>query len=162
VHLAACLAAEWGRSGVRVNAVSLGYVATPPLRATIDSGKRNARLLGEAAAMGRMVEANEIGLGVAFLLSDDATVITGINLPIDAGWLAAGGRPGDGNAARPDRSERRFRRLIATSCIRMLRRPLESAQYATKAYRDERAAKGLKGSMGRRGNPTTTPKPRAS
>ncbi len=88
VHMAACLAAEWGRSGVRVNAVSPGYVATPPLQAAIDSGKRDARLLADAAAMGRMVEAREVGLGVAFLLSDDAAAITGINLPVDAGWLA--------------------------------------------------------------------------
>ncbi len=43
--------------------------------------------------------------------------------------------------------------LIATSRIGLLRRPLESAQYAAKAYHDELAAKGLKGSMGRRGNP---------
>jgi putative transposase len=35
----------------------------------------------------------------------------------------------------------------------VLRRPFESAQYAAKAYRDELAARGLKGSMGRRGNP---------
>ena len=88
VHMAACLAAEWGRSGVRVNAVSPGYVATPPLQAAIDSGKRDPHLLTEGAALGRLVEADEIGRGVAFLLSDDAAAITGINLPIDAGWLA--------------------------------------------------------------------------
>src|SRR4051812_39712468 len=41
---------------------------------------------------------------------------------------AAGGRPGEGNGARPDRAERRFRMLIATSNFRVLRRPLESAQ----------------------------------
>src|ERR1700680_5047160 len=40
---------------------------------------------------------------------------------------ATEGRPGDGNGARPDRSERRFRIFIATSFIRVLRRPLESA-----------------------------------
>ena len=88
VHMAACLAAEWGRSGVRVNAVSPGYVATPPLQAAIDRGQRDPHLLREAAAMGRMVEPAEIGRGVAFLLSDDASAITGINLPVDAGWLA--------------------------------------------------------------------------
>src|SRR5829696_7846589 len=39
---------------------------------------------------------------------------------------AAGGRPGEGNGARPDRADRRFRMLIATSNFRVLRRPLES------------------------------------
>ncbi|ESZ03773.1 hypothetical protein X735_32910 [Mesorhizobium sp. L2C085B000] len=43
--------------------------------------------------------------------------------------------------------------LIATSNFRVLRRPLESAQYAATAYRDHLAAHGLVGSMGRRGNP---------
>jgi NAD(P)-dependent dehydrogenase (short-subunit alcohol dehydrogenase family) len=89
VHMAACLAAEWGRSGVRVNAVSPGYVATPALQAAIDRGQRDPRLISEAAAMGRMVDPTEIGRAVAFLLSDDASAITGINLPVDAGWLAA-------------------------------------------------------------------------
>jgi hypothetical protein len=40
---------------------------------------------------------------------------------------ATGGRPGDDNGARPDRSERRFRMFIATSFVKVLRRPLESA-----------------------------------
>src|SRR5829696_7691243 len=42
---------------------------------------------------------------------------------------ATGGRPGDGNGARPDQSDRRFRMLIATSDFRVLRRPFESALY---------------------------------
>ncbi|PHK96049.1 short-chain dehydrogenase [Pseudoroseomonas rhizosphaerae] len=88
VHMAACLAAEWGRSGVRVNAVSPGFVATPPLRAAMERGLRDPRLIAEAAALGRMVEPAEIGAAVAFLLSDDASAITGIDLPVDAGWLA--------------------------------------------------------------------------
>jgi hypothetical protein len=40
---------------------------------------------------------------------------------------ATGGRPGEDIAARPDRSERRFRIFIATSFVKVLRRPLESA-----------------------------------
>jgi NAD(P)-dependent dehydrogenase (short-subunit alcohol dehydrogenase family) len=88
VHMAACLAAEWGRAGVRVNAVSPGYVATPPIMANIRNGKRDPALLVGGAALGRMVESDEIGRAVAFLLSDDASAITGINLPVDAGWLA--------------------------------------------------------------------------
>lgn len=88
VHLAAGLAAEWGRSGVRVNAVSPGFVATPPIRRAMEQGLRDRRQLEEAAAMGRLVEAVEVGRAVAFLLSDDASAVTGVNLPVDCGWLA--------------------------------------------------------------------------
>jgi hypothetical protein len=42
---------------------------------------------------------------------------------------AADGRPGDGNGARPDRADRRFRMFTATSNLGVLRRPPESAQY---------------------------------
>src|SRR5215218_8382478 len=41
---------------------------------------------------------------------------------------ATEGRPGDGNAPRPDRSERCFRTAIATSSLKVLRRPLECAE----------------------------------
>src|SRR3954467_12047256 len=44
---------------------------------------------------------------------------------------AIGGRPGENNGGRPDRSERRFRADIATSSRRVLRRPLESAQFTS-------------------------------
>ena len=89
VHMAACLAAEWGRAGVRVNAISPGFVGTPPMLANIRSGKRDLKLLEGSAALGRLVEPEEIGRSVAFLLSDDASAISGINLPVDAGWLAS-------------------------------------------------------------------------
>jgi NAD(P)-dependent dehydrogenase (short-subunit alcohol dehydrogenase family) len=102
VHMAACLAAEWGRSGVRVNAVSPGFVATPPVRAAIQRGLRDPELLKEAAPLGRLVEPEEIGTSVAFLLSDDASAITGINLPVDAGWLA-GSTMGTYGGMRPAR-----------------------------------------------------------
>ena len=42
---------------------------------------------------------------------------------------ATGGRPGDGNGARPDRSDLRFRLSIATASVKVLRRPLESAGF---------------------------------
>src|SRR4051812_45476048 len=42
---------------------------------------------------------------------------------------ATEGRPGEGNAPRPDRFERRFRMAIATSSLKVLRRPLEPKLY---------------------------------
>jgi NAD(P)-dependent dehydrogenase (short-subunit alcohol dehydrogenase family) len=82
-----CLAAEWGRSGVRVNAVSPGYVLTAALQAAIARGDRNAEDMSSQAAMGRLVEVSEVADAVGFLLSEAARAITGINLPVDAGWL---------------------------------------------------------------------------
>jgi NAD(P)-dependent dehydrogenase (short-subunit alcohol dehydrogenase family) len=40
------------------------------------------------AALGRLVEPTEIAKAVAFLCSDDAAAISGVNLPVDCGWLA--------------------------------------------------------------------------
>jgi putative transposase len=44
---------------------------------------------------------------------------------------ATGGRPGDSNRPLPDRSDRRFRIVIATSFVMVLRQPLESAQFTS-------------------------------
>ena len=46
---------------------------------------------------------------------------------------ATGGRPGENKRTRPERSERRFRMFIATP-VKVLRRPLESAQYTSVAF----------------------------
>jgi NAD(P)-dependent dehydrogenase (short-subunit alcohol dehydrogenase family) len=89
IAMTECLAAEWGRSGVRVNAVSPGYTRTPALQAAIDRGQRDVGSLRENAALGRLVEPEEIARAVAFLASEDASAITGVNLPVDAGWLVA-------------------------------------------------------------------------
>jgi NAD(P)-dependent dehydrogenase (short-subunit alcohol dehydrogenase family) len=88
ISMTAGLAAEWGRTGVRVNAVSPGYTRTEALQAAIDRGDRDPKDLMSQAAMGRLVEPHEVAVAVAFLLSPEATAITGINLPVDAGWLA--------------------------------------------------------------------------
>lgn len=90
IEMTRCLAAEWGRSGVRVNAVSPGYTRTPALQAAIDAGERDVTLLEETSALGRMVMPEDIAEAVCFLASDAARAITGINLPVDAGWLVAG------------------------------------------------------------------------
>jgi hypothetical protein len=66
---------------------------------------------------------------------------------------ATGGRPGENNGARPDRSERRLCLFIATSSFKVLRRPLESAQYACDDYVALLKTKGLQPSMSRVGNP---------
>ena len=61
---------------------------------------------------------------------------------------AIGGRPGENNGARLDRSERRRRLFIATLLPKVLRRPLESAQYTALAFGGRCREAGVRPSMG--------------
>ena len=82
------LAGEWGRAGVRVNAVSPGSTLVPRVEARVKSG-RYAADPGTFTALGRMVRANEVAEAIEFLASDRASAITGVNLVVDAGWDVA-------------------------------------------------------------------------
>ena len=73
-------------------------------------------------------------------------------LGVSVELIETGGRPGDDNGARPDRSERRLRMFIATSFVKVLRRPLESAQYASEQFQRLMADSGIVCSMSRSGN----------
>jgi len=87
ISMSQCLATEWGRSGVRVNSVSPGYTLTPALQDAINKGERDPTNLIDNSALGRLIKPEEIASGVEFLTSSRASAITGIDLPIDAGWL---------------------------------------------------------------------------
>jgi NAD(P)-dependent dehydrogenase (short-subunit alcohol dehydrogenase family) len=90
ISLTANLAAEWGRSGVRVNAVAPGFTTTPALSLAVGLQYVDAARLSEASALGRMVTADEVAASIAFLASDLASAITGATLTVDCGALAAG------------------------------------------------------------------------
>jgi len=100
IQLTQNLAAEWGSSGVRVNCVAPGYTLTPAMQAVIDAGERDPALMEEGSVLGRLVPPDDVARAVAFLAGDDAASITGVVLPVDAGWLVApswqtyGGLPG--------------------------------------------------------------------
>jgi NAD(P)-dependent dehydrogenase (short-subunit alcohol dehydrogenase family) len=88
-NLTAILAVEFGPDNVRVNAVVPGYVLTEQMQARIDAGKRDPRSMKLHSALGRMVVPEDVADGIHFLCSEAASCITGIALPIDAGYLAA-------------------------------------------------------------------------
>lgn len=89
LSLTECLAAEWGPAGVRVNAVSPGFTRTPALEKGVDKKVLDVGHMQRSTALGRLVDADEIAAAACFLASDMAAAITGVNLPVDAGYLVA-------------------------------------------------------------------------
>lgn len=87
-HFSACAAMEGARDGIRVNVVAPGQVQT---QATVEFGKRapeTAARTAQAIPMGRGGQPEEIAQAIAFLLSDAASYITGVTLPVDGGKIA--------------------------------------------------------------------------
>jgi NAD(P)-dependent dehydrogenase (short-subunit alcohol dehydrogenase family) len=84
VHLSKSLAMEWCRRGVRVNAISPGYTATPMnLRPEV---AEQVRQFESETPMGRMASVDELVGPTIFLLSDAASFCTGVDLLVDGGF----------------------------------------------------------------------------
>ena len=97
IAITECLAAEWGPAQVRVNAVSPGYTRTPPLQAAIDKGERDVSALAGNAALGRLVEPDEVARVVAFLAGPVASgSLASTCRSIAAGFWLHPGTPMDG------------------------------------------------------------------
>jgi NAD(P)-dependent dehydrogenase (short-subunit alcohol dehydrogenase family) len=90
ISLTESLAGEWGPKGVRVNCVSPGFTSTPALDRGFSTHTLDEDMLRNASALGRLVNPEEVAQAVAFLASDQALAITGVNLAVDAGYLVAG------------------------------------------------------------------------
>ena len=84
------LASEWARKGIRVNAVAPGYVNTALVASLVERGAIDAQAIARRTPMGRMASPKEIAQVIAFLVSPQASYITGAVLPVDGGWGALG------------------------------------------------------------------------
>ena len=89
MRLTELLCMELGRNGVRVNGVAPTYTMTPNIKARIQSGDRDPENIRRSGAIHMLVEPYHIANAVAFLCSDEAEAITGVMLPVDAGYLTA-------------------------------------------------------------------------
>lgn len=89
VNITANLASQWGRSGVRVNSVSPG--ATAVARVLARAPGRYAKDLEQQMPLGRRITPEEVAEGIEFLASERASAISGIDMPIDGGSMAANG-----------------------------------------------------------------------
>ena len=87
-HLTKCLAVEWGKYNIRVNAVAPTWIRTPGTESPLaDPAVRND-VIERIAALHRIGEPMEVAGAVVFLASPSASLITGQTLLIDGGWTS--------------------------------------------------------------------------
>jgi len=91
VQLARAAAAEFGPSGVRVNAIAPGVIETP-LTAPIKANAEWYNAYAAKSVFNRWGRPEELVGAAVFLASDAASYVTGSVIFVDGGWLAADGR----------------------------------------------------------------------
>jgi NAD(P)-dependent dehydrogenase (short-subunit alcohol dehydrogenase family) len=83
--LSRVMANELGRQGIRVNCVNPAITLTPmAVKAWSDPAKAEPML--SRMPLGRFVQPEEVASAILFLLSEGASMINGISMPIDAGF----------------------------------------------------------------------------
>jgi NAD(P)-dependent dehydrogenase (short-subunit alcohol dehydrogenase family) len=87
-HLTKCLAVEWGKHGINVNAVAPTFIETPGTDEFLADPKNHADTIERIAALHRIGKPMEVAGAVVFLVSPAASLITGDTLLIDGGWTA--------------------------------------------------------------------------
>lgn len=85
IMLTKSLAGEWASRGVRVNAVSPGYIRTPLTELGMSKEEWSSVWLA-STPLGRLAEPREIAPAVVYLASDASSYATGSNLLVDGGY----------------------------------------------------------------------------
>ncbi len=81
-------ALDYAQSGIRINAILPGAILTPMLQVCLDQDASLEEALWEVCPMKRFSQPEEQASAACFLLSDEASFITGAALPVDGGMLA--------------------------------------------------------------------------
>ncbi|MGA7421511.1 MAG: glucose 1-dehydrogenase [Candidatus Sulfotelmatobacter sp.] len=87
-HLTKCLALEWGKHNIRVNAVAPTFIRTPGTEPALADPAFRADVIERIAGLHRIGEPMEVAGTVVFLASPAASLITGHTILIDGGWTA--------------------------------------------------------------------------
>lgn len=86
-QLTKALAGKWADDGVRVNAVAPGWIETEMTQGLREAPERTAGIMARTP-MNRWGQTSEVGALVKWLLSDEASFVTGAVYPVDGGYLA--------------------------------------------------------------------------
>jgi NAD(P)-dependent dehydrogenase (short-subunit alcohol dehydrogenase family) len=87
-HLTKCLAVEWGKYNITVNAVAPTFIKTPGTEEALADPAFRADVIERIAGLHRIGEPVEVSGAVVFLASPAASLITGHTILIDGGWTA--------------------------------------------------------------------------
>ena len=87
-HLTKCLAIEWGKYNITVNAVAPTFITTPGTEEALADPKFRAEVIEQIAGLHRIGEPMDVAGAVVFLASPAASLITGHTILIDGGWTA--------------------------------------------------------------------------
>lgn len=87
VNLTRSVADDLAKHNVRVNSICPGFVDTPMTEEALEEDEFREHVLG-MTSLGRVADPEEIASAAIFLASDEASFITGVNLPVDGGWTS--------------------------------------------------------------------------
>jgi meso-butanediol dehydrogenase/(S,S)-butanediol dehydrogenase/diacetyl reductase len=91
-NMVRAMAMDAAKDGVRVNAVNPSFTKTGMTEDMVSDPELVAKF-NERMPLGAPEDPEGVAAAMAFLASEDARLITGVNLPVDAGLLASNGQP---------------------------------------------------------------------
>lgn len=86
IEMTKCLSNEWAPYGITVNAVAPSYIDTDML--TLKNDPEHLKQVVGRIPVGRIGTPEEVAAAVMFLVSDEASYVTGSTILVDGGWMA--------------------------------------------------------------------------
>ena len=102
ISLARSIAADYGRYGIRANAISPGPMATPGFLGWLATVRDGLRRFEAQVPVGRLGTPEDIANAAVFLASDEASFVNGVTLPVDGGVHAVFASPAVDGTERTD------------------------------------------------------------